>query len=154
MPFQNSLAAKFPDIAKEWHPIKNGGLTPSAVMQKTDKKVWWLCRNFNNHEWETSVSSRTSAGSGCPYCSGTMASQENNLLKLYPDIAEEWHPTKNGSEMAADFRPKSDKYVFWLCKQGHSYRSQIKKGLEVTGAHFVQERKYVRITTSHINGLT
>lgn len=37
-----SLALARPDIAAEWHPIKNGLLTPSEVSSRINRKVWWL----------------------------------------------------------------------------------------------------------------
>lgn len=43
-----SLADKFPEIAKRWHPTKNGDLTPQSFKPGSHKKVWWVCSN--NHE--------------------------------------------------------------------------------------------------------
>jgi len=31
-----------PKLAEEWHPTKNGNLTPKDVLPKSGKKVWWL----------------------------------------------------------------------------------------------------------------
>jgi hypothetical protein len=56
-----------PILAKEWHPIKNGKLTPGDVTPHSNKKAWWMCKK--GHEWEARISSR-SQGNGCPYCSG------------------------------------------------------------------------------------
>ena len=39
----NSLAETYSDIAKQWHPTKNGELTPFDVTPGTKKKVWWKC---------------------------------------------------------------------------------------------------------------
>ena len=63
---ENCLAAVYPEIALEWHPVKNGNLTPYHVTAKSGKKVWWMCSG--GHEWESLVSNRTKNGSGCPYC--------------------------------------------------------------------------------------
>ena len=38
-----SLADRNPELAKEWHPIKNGDLTPAQVTPGSGKKVWWIC---------------------------------------------------------------------------------------------------------------
>ena len=56
-----------PDLVKEWHPTKNGTLTPMDVAPYSNKKVWWICGK--GHEWEAHISNR-SKGIGCPYCSG------------------------------------------------------------------------------------
>ena len=63
----NCLRILNPKLAKEWHPIKNGELTPSDVTPSSGKKVWWKCKK--GHEWEARVADRNS-GTGCPYCSG------------------------------------------------------------------------------------
>ena len=70
----NCLATTHPEIAKEWHPTKNGDLTPYDVVPGTLKKVWWICEKCE-HEWERNVSGRT-RGAGCPKC-GTKKGGEN-----------------------------------------------------------------------------
>ena len=61
----NCLANKNPNLAKQWHPIKNGCLTSFDVTCGSNKKIWWKCEN--EHEWEARVDSRNS-GSGCRTC--------------------------------------------------------------------------------------
>mgnify|MGYP000707564255 FL=1 len=115
----------YPHLVKEWHPTKNGDLTPDKVTSGSHKKVWWLCPK--GHSYESLPYSRTSKNPrGCPYCSGRRASDENNLLALFPLIAKEWHPTKNGELNPRDFTYGSSKKVWWLCPKGHSYESTPK----------------------------
>jgi len=66
--FEKSLLFINPNLASEWHPIKNGVLTADKVTQYSDKKVWWMCKK-SGHEWEAKVYHR-SKGASCPYCSG------------------------------------------------------------------------------------
>ena len=95
LPGENDLAAAFPEVAAQWHPSKNGALTPRDVPPGTQRKVWWLCEK--GHAWQARVSTRTYGGSGCPVCAGKqVAPGENDLATIYPDIAKEWHPTRNG----------------------------------------------------------
>ena len=61
-----SLAELFPDLAKEWHPTKNGTLTPDKVKPHSDVIAWWLCPDCGN-EYTSSVGKR-SYGTGCPRC--------------------------------------------------------------------------------------
>ena len=63
----NDFATVMPSIAKEWHPTKNGDLTPQDVTVGSNKKVWWLCEK--GHEWKTSVVHRSN-GNRCPKCFG------------------------------------------------------------------------------------
>ena len=53
----NCLATVNPEIAKEWHPIKNGNLTPQDVTSASTKKVWW--QGKCGHEWQTTIGHRT-----------------------------------------------------------------------------------------------
>ena len=39
----NCLDTLNPALAKEWHPTKNGDLTPKKILPKSGKKVWWKC---------------------------------------------------------------------------------------------------------------
>jgi len=61
-----SLTDLFPDITTQWHPTRNGDLTPDQVTAGTAKKVWWRCEE--GHEWEAPISDRTTGGTGCPTC--------------------------------------------------------------------------------------
>jgi len=55
------------ELAKEWHPTKNGKLTPCNVMPYSGKMIWWKCRICGN-EWKTSVNNRNGRGRGCNKC--------------------------------------------------------------------------------------
>lgn len=63
---EDSLADLRPDLAAEWHPTKNEGLTPYRVTLGSSIRVWWRCR-VCGHEWQTTVGHRVS-GTGCPVC--------------------------------------------------------------------------------------
>lgn len=52
-----SLKVLRPDLALEWNQTKNGDLTPEMVTLKSNKKVWWICKN--GHEWQETVLNRT-----------------------------------------------------------------------------------------------
>ena len=120
----NDLASRNPKLAAEWHPTKNGTLTPYMVMEKSNKKVWWQCAY--GHEWEASISSR-SAGSGCPYDAGKkVLIGFNDLETVAPQLASEWHPTKNGTLTPKQVTTGSPKKVWWKCKDyGHEWQASI-----------------------------
>ncbi|WPB79521.1 zinc-ribbon domain-containing protein [Archangium violaceum] len=65
-----SLAYRFPEIAREWHPTRNGALTPTGVFSTSMRKVWWLCPKDSTHEYLLSIGSRTQFGVGCARCGG------------------------------------------------------------------------------------
>jgi hypothetical protein len=61
----NNLAVKSPELAKEWHPLKNNELRPEMFLPRSNKKVWWLCEYL--HEWQASIDNRFN-GTNCPVC--------------------------------------------------------------------------------------
>lgn len=112
----NCLATKNPDLAKEWHPTKNGDLTPYDVTANNDKKIWWRCKYNSNHVWNAIVSSRN-FGNGCPYCCNKKVNIENCLATTHPDLVAEWHTTKNGNLTPFDLTYGSEQYVWWQCSK-------------------------------------
>ena len=46
----NCLATTHPKIAKQWHPEKNGDLTPNLIGAFYSKRVWWKCDKGDDHE--------------------------------------------------------------------------------------------------------
>lgn len=117
---ERSLSFLSPAVAREWHPYLNFPLTPDSVSNGTHTKVWWKCSK--GHDFEASVKSRTGKSrSGCPYCSGNRVLPETSLAKLYPRIAREIHPTKNGTIDPNVIAAKSHKRLFWQCREYSSH---------------------------------
>lgn len=124
IPGENDLAATHPDLAGQWHPVKNGKLTPRDIGAGTKRKVWWQCGK--GHEWQASVASRTSGGTGCPVCAGKrVIPGDNDLASRFPDIAAQWHPTLNGTLRAEEVSAASNRRVWWCCSLGHVYRAGV-----------------------------
>lgn len=119
----NDLQTLNPELADEWHPTKNK-ITADQVSLHDHHKYWWKCKE--GHEWVISPHNR-SYGSGCPFCSGRFAIKgENDLETLYPEIAEEWHPTKNRNLKPSDIKSKTSMKVWWLCPVcEYEYRSVV-----------------------------
>ena len=115
--------SSYPHLVKEWHPTKNGDLTPNDITHGSHKKVWWLCSN--GHTYSQQINNKTILKYGCPECSGRRASETNNLSTQYPEIVKEWHPTLNKDFKATEVTYGSEKKVWWLCPKGHSYKATI-----------------------------
>lgn len=120
---EESLAIKRPDLAAEWHPHRNGNLTPEMFSKSSSEKVWWKCAS--GHEWQAVISSRYK-GNNCPFCSGKkLLVGYNDLATVNPSLAAEWHPTKNGSLLPTMVQNKSKHKVWWKCSKGHEYQATI-----------------------------
>jgi len=137
---ENDLATTHPHLASEWNFQKNGFLTPQAVVAGNHMKVWWKCSK--GHEWRAAVFSRNQ-GAGCPVCSGKQViAGENDLASAYPEVAAQWHNTKNGSLTPEKVTPHSNRSVWWVCEQGHEYRSAIShRTVERSGCPYCAGRK-------------
>ena len=116
--FENSLAWRFPTVAAEWHPTRNS-VQPWQVAGRAGSKAWWLCRRCW-WEWEAVVGSRTdrTRGRGCPACSGNskFTPYTKSLAYLYPEVAADWHPTRN-SVQPWGVAGSSHNKAWWLCRR-------------------------------------
>jgi hypothetical protein len=131
----NCLAATHPELAKQWHPTKND-ITPFNVTAGTSVKFWWLCPVAEDHEWQAIVISRTHGFKvGCPCCAGKVIVKSNSLQTLFPEVAEEWHPFKNGSLTPNDVGIATHKYgkIWWVGKCGHEWDAHIDQRIRGSG---------------------
>ncbi|WP_364280655.1 zinc-ribbon domain-containing protein [Peribacillus frigoritolerans] len=120
----NSLGALRPDLAKEWHPVKNGSVTSFDVRKSTHKKAWWL--GICEHEWESSINDRDASNAGCPYCNGKKVLYELSLEYNFLIISKQWHPIKNGKKNHPRiFFGGSNKKMWWLGDCGQEWQAVI-----------------------------
>lgn len=153
LPGFNDLATLYPELAAEWHPTKNGALTPEQVLAGSEKRVWWQCGR--GHAWQTSVSTRTRANCRCPVCAGrTVLAGENDLATLSPELAAEWHPTLNGALTPDMVTAGSNKRVWWQCRLGHVWRAVVaRRSMDGSGCPYCTNRKVLAgfndLTTVH-----
>ncbi|MBC8265508.1 MAG: hypothetical protein H8E84_00920 [Flavobacteriales bacterium] len=133
-PKGKSLAEVNLELAKQWHPTKNGGLTPFDVFAKSGIKVWWKCDKGDDHEWETRIINRkTINNTKCPICSGHKTVLSNSILTTHPEIAKQWHPTKNKGLFPESFSKGSHQNIWWKCNKGEDHEWQISIKHRTTG---------------------
>lgn len=129
------LSVTHKKIAKEFHPSKNGNLTADDFTFGSQESVWWKCRYDEDHPaWRARIGDRTIKESGCPYCAGKRAYKENSLKKLYPEIAREWHRTRNSSAWPSEVLPKSNKKIWWQCQKIKSHEWQCSVASRTSGS--------------------
>tara|TARA_B100002003_G_C13687805_1_gene346897 strand:- start:95 stop:469 length:375 start_codon:yes stop_codon:yes gene_type:complete len=75
----HDLAVKNPELIEEWHPTRNGDLTPDQVTPGSNRKVWWRCSR--GHEWKAVVNDRT-RGTGCPFCNRERRQCRNTVKNI------------------------------------------------------------------------
>ena len=117
----NDLATTHPELAVQWHPARNGNLTPENVTAGSQKKVWWQIsyddlktgRHFD-FEWQASTINRVK-GNECPYLSGRAVWRGfNDLVTTHPELAAEWDYEKNGDLKPEDVTAGSGRKVWWI----------------------------------------
>lgn len=127
---KNSLKTLRPDIAKEWHPIKNGTLKPDSFAVQSNYKAWWICKK--GHEWKTSIAHRTRDNTKCPYCTNEKILKGFNDLETWcnkkdrMDILKRWDYDKNIVKIFEIAHTTNKKYWF-RCPNGCSYSRAVSK---------------------------
>lgn len=63
-----------------------------------------------------------------------MMEVKGSLQELYPNIAKEWHPTKNEGLKPDSFKPGSDYKAWWKCSScGEEWKTSISHRVYGTG---------------------
>jgi hypothetical protein len=113
----NDLLSRDPDLAKYWNTEKNQKPASEVFYGSPSKKYWWNCLNNQNHSFQSSISvlrkSRT-----CSVCTNKQfLTGVNDLATVNPDLAYEWHPTRNLPLLSSQILSTSDKKVWWQCSK-------------------------------------
>jgi Probable Zinc-ribbon domain/Protein of unknown function (DUF559) len=119
----NSIARRSPDLTVHWHTDKNAPLTPACISVDSTENVWWLCDRCG-HVWAVPPRYREGAKDrGCPDCRISLAPPVesrvdplSSLDALMPQIASQWHPTRNEPRRASMFSVDSPEEAWWVCQ--------------------------------------
>lgn len=110
-----------PEMAKLWHPTRNGNLRPTDIPAGSNKRIWWQCDK--GHEWQARAYT-IKAGGGCPYCFGRYAIPgETDLATTHPHMVELWSDRNKLSPV--EVTAGSHKKVWWICSKGHEWEALI-----------------------------
>ena len=118
---ENDLASTNPEMAKLWHPTKNGDLKPTEVMPGSNRLLWWQCQR--GHEWQAKAYA-IKAGCACPYCAGKRPIVgETDLATVHPHLIKMWSPRNELSPR--EVTAASHKKVWWVCERGHEWEAKV-----------------------------
>ena len=126
----NDLQSQNPSAAKYFLSKKNEKF-PYEVLIGSRVQYWWACEL--GHQFRAHPDS-VNKGNWCPYCGNKkVMAGFNDLATVRPDLAKEWHPTKNRplepSQVINGFHRK----VWWRCDSGHAFLQSGKKRREGQG---------------------
>ena len=118
-----SIVIIYPNIASQWHPTKNGDKKFEDYSSGSHYEAWWICNKKClegcAHEWKTSIKNRCKNNSGCPFCINFKQCIHTSIITTHPDIAKQWHPTKNIDKNPEDYHAGSAVMAYWLCTKKH-----------------------------------
>lgn len=122
----NAMLKEYPELFYMWDFRKNDklGLDIYKITHGSNKVAWWICLDCES-EYDAEVYRKTTGGRGCPYCAGVRVNHTNSLASLRPDLAKEWHPTKNGELTANDVTCGRRVEIWWLGACGHDWEAVI-----------------------------
>lgn len=116
---EDNFAVDHPDLIVQWHPSRNGTLTPADFLSGSSKKVWWQCPQ--GHEYHRPPHYHRKFNGRCPICTGAKIVFVNSFLGMHPDLSKLFHPTKNDGIDLSKIAPGSEVDCWWLCSEGHEY---------------------------------
>lgn len=115
------VATLFPSFLDEWDYSKNFSLDPHKLFPNADVQVGWVCNS--GHKWATSLASRVRKDTGCPFCAGRQASPGINDV-FSSDFGASWDFEANGEIDPSWIHRGSRMSYFWVCEEGHKWKSK------------------------------
>lgn len=84
------------------------------------------CGHIHPEEEGVEPHSYKRGNGGCGICDGKIVVEGvNDLASKHPELAKEWHPTRNEDLKPTQVSLGSNKKVWWLCECGHEWEAQI-----------------------------
>ncbi len=131
---------KRPELEGEWHPTRNRAIDPNKLGVSSRVVVWWSC-SVCGYDWQATVFSRASSGTGCPRCLRESArlhaylmhkqrareqAPTRSLAATNPGLVRELHPTLNGGVDVGLVLAGSGRRLWWLCPLcGHEWQAKV-----------------------------
>lgn len=115
LPGFNSLANRYPDIAKHWS--SNNEKTADQVLSDVTVLGIWTCPDCHG-EYNAYINEVVSGEYTCPYCNNRKVLPGfNSLADRHPDIAKHWSP--NNEKIADQVLPGVASIAIWTCPDCH-----------------------------------
>lgn len=134
---KNTLGDKYPHLIEEWS--EKNEKSPFEYSFASEAKVLWKCKE-KGHEWYAYINNRSSQNTGCPYCTGVSVCKETSIAFTHPELALEWHPTKNTNITMFEVSKGSDRKVWWLGKCDHEWESDVSHRVHGRGCPYCAGR--------------
>lgn len=128
-PGVNDLKTLYPNKVKFWDEAKNGPLLNNQSPESHDL-AHWKCAMGHNFTAIIRQYCKTYR-STCPICSGYhFLKGFNDMTIKYPEMAKEWHPTRNENILPDEIHPSTWTPYWWKCSVGHEWKNAPAKRLD------------------------
>ncbi len=123
---ENNLLAVRPDLVKEYMYPERNKIAPDKIHARSSKKLWWKCSKSDcGYEWQTRAESRVCNETGCPACANNVATDNNSLLAVRPDLVKEYLSPPVNELPASQVIVGTTKKLWWQCsKCGHKWQAR------------------------------
>lgn len=133
--YEKSVAYLFPKLTEEWD--SSNFIKPEDITPGNHQRIQWVCKNCGN-QWQAMILNRTQYKTGCPCCgwnsftgkinplSIKRPNSDNNVVKLYPELAKEFLPELNEGKQLENYTARSHVNIKWKCQNcGNEWTAQI-----------------------------
>jgi Probable Zinc-ribbon domain len=113
---------KYPEALKLFDRERNK--IRKLYNRSTKTLFWWRCPEGPDHSWRSTFKKE---GFRCPFCAKRMVSVTNSLKTVFPKLAKQLHPTRNGSLTADKLKSNDQTRVWWRCALNprHIWRTSV-----------------------------
>lgn len=118
---ENYRVSNIQELMQFWDSDRNEDLNPFFLTHGSRILASWKCPK--GHRWTQNVKAMNGKRV-CPECSGKRGAISRQLQTLYPELADELHPTKNDRELIENLSYGSKLLVWWRCEQGHEWQAR------------------------------
>jgi hypothetical protein len=109
-----SIAEKYPEVLPYWDHKKNIPSNPEKITAVLTNTYSWIC--MQEHSFTRLLKGMVKDQS-CKYC--------HSIKKTHPKLLDEWDFANNNHIDPIEITQGSDKSLWWLCENGHSWNASI-----------------------------
>ena len=131
----NNLKKLYPNVAKTFHPTKNGKVKTDQIIPGSHKKYWWICENKKHHIYKAMPYERslkryvkkdgTSSAAACPFCAGKQVYPGESWGDVYKSLTLELDKNQEKGFNIYKISVGSIKNANWVCVRGHKWRANL-----------------------------
>ena len=118
-----------PNLMAQWDFEKNT-ISPDLVLAHALTEYWWKCpmcgaieKSTPSKKYETKVCWNCRSIAGGKSRRISEVKRKGSFGSQHPNLAKEWHPTRNGDITPYDITSGCGDYFYWQCKYGHVFRT-------------------------------